>query len=325
MSARWPGSSRGHLAARGQAGALVLRLRFGAGRGRDRIRGQASPAVDVPSARSIRRRVAAPSGRMPDGAEGRGRPIWTTTPWTLPASLAVALGAELDYVLVEGPARTAAPLAGAGRATCREAVARYASACGTCANGRHRRRVARWSTCVPARVLRPRDAAGPRRARLGGGGHRRGAHRAGPRPGGLRRSASATACWTVRPATRSARDGVLPARARDRAVRRRHLEGQRRMCRGAARHGTCCARRARPQLPALLAAQDARSLPRHAAVVHLDGAGGLRATRWRRSKAVRWMPDWGEARIAAWSTGRPTGASRASAPGACRSRCSSTA
>src|SRR3979411_3132978 len=32
-------------------------------------------------------------------------PIWTTTPWTLPASLAVTLGAGLDYVLVEGPAR----------------------------------------------------------------------------------------------------------------------------------------------------------------------------------------------------------------------------
>jgi len=32
-------------------------------------------------------------------------PIWTTTPWTLPASLAITLGAEIDYVLVEGPAR----------------------------------------------------------------------------------------------------------------------------------------------------------------------------------------------------------------------------
>ena len=30
-------------------------------------------------------------------------PIWTTTPWTLPASLAVSVGPELDYVLVEGP------------------------------------------------------------------------------------------------------------------------------------------------------------------------------------------------------------------------------
>ena len=32
-------------------------------------------------------------------------PIWTTTPWTLPASFAVTLGPELDYVLAEGPAR----------------------------------------------------------------------------------------------------------------------------------------------------------------------------------------------------------------------------
>ncbi|MGO4221794.1 isoleucine--tRNA ligase [Lysobacter sp. TAF61] len=30
-------------------------------------------------------------------------PIWTTTPWTLPASLAVSVGPELEYVLVEGP------------------------------------------------------------------------------------------------------------------------------------------------------------------------------------------------------------------------------
>ena len=32
-------------------------------------------------------------------------PIWTTTPWTLPASMAVTLNAEFDYVLLEGPAR----------------------------------------------------------------------------------------------------------------------------------------------------------------------------------------------------------------------------
>ena len=32
-------------------------------------------------------------------------PIWTTTPWTLPASLAVTVHAEFDYVLVEGPKR----------------------------------------------------------------------------------------------------------------------------------------------------------------------------------------------------------------------------
>jgi isoleucyl-tRNA synthetase len=41
---------------------------------------------------------------LPEGVEV-AVPIWTTTPWTLPASLAVTLGPELDYVLVEGPAR----------------------------------------------------------------------------------------------------------------------------------------------------------------------------------------------------------------------------
>ena len=38
-----------------------------------------------------------------DVFEGRiGIPIWTTTPWTLPANEAVALNADLDYVLVRG-------------------------------------------------------------------------------------------------------------------------------------------------------------------------------------------------------------------------------
>jgi isoleucyl-tRNA synthetase len=32
-------------------------------------------------------------------------PIWTTTPWTLPESQAVSLGAELEYALIEGPSR----------------------------------------------------------------------------------------------------------------------------------------------------------------------------------------------------------------------------
>jgi isoleucyl-tRNA synthetase len=36
------------------------------------------------------------------GATGAGIPIWTTTPWTLPANEAVALNAGLDYVLVSG-------------------------------------------------------------------------------------------------------------------------------------------------------------------------------------------------------------------------------
>ena len=32
-------------------------------------------------------------------------PIWTTTPWTLPASFAVTLGSDIDYTLIQGPNR----------------------------------------------------------------------------------------------------------------------------------------------------------------------------------------------------------------------------
>ena len=60
-----------------------------------------SPAIDVlfPAADP-----AALLGRFGvDGLDGAlGIPIWTTTPWTLPANLAVALNAELEYALVAG-------------------------------------------------------------------------------------------------------------------------------------------------------------------------------------------------------------------------------
>ena len=42
------------------------------------------------------------------GADYQGEiaiPIWTTTPWTLPANMAVSLHPELDYVLIEGQGR----------------------------------------------------------------------------------------------------------------------------------------------------------------------------------------------------------------------------
>jgi isoleucyl-tRNA synthetase len=62
-----------------------------------------SPAVDVAYAARDPQALAKVFGvELPDGVEV-AVPIWTTTPWTLPASLAVTLGAELEYVLVEGP------------------------------------------------------------------------------------------------------------------------------------------------------------------------------------------------------------------------------
>ncbi len=64
-----------------------------------------SPAVDVAySARNSQQVSRAFGSELPEGVEV-AIPIWTTTPWTLPASLAISLGPELEYSLVEGPAR----------------------------------------------------------------------------------------------------------------------------------------------------------------------------------------------------------------------------
>ena len=62
-----------------------------------------SPAVDVAySARDSKALAALFGVELPDGIEV-AVPIWTTTPWTLPASLAVSLGPDIEYLLVEGP------------------------------------------------------------------------------------------------------------------------------------------------------------------------------------------------------------------------------
>ncbi|MFM6989381.1 MAG: isoleucine--tRNA ligase [Arenimonas sp.] len=60
-----------------------------------------SPTVDVAYAALDPAAVAKAFGV--ESAEPVAVPIWTTTPWTLPASMAVTLGPELDYVLVRGP------------------------------------------------------------------------------------------------------------------------------------------------------------------------------------------------------------------------------
>ncbi|MDE2053715.1 MAG: class I tRNA ligase family protein, partial [Xanthomonadaceae bacterium] len=65
-----------------------------------------SPAIDVAYDALDPKALAARFGAtIDDGTTMVSVPIWTTTPWTLPASMAVTLGPELDYVLVEGPAR----------------------------------------------------------------------------------------------------------------------------------------------------------------------------------------------------------------------------
>jgi isoleucyl-tRNA synthetase len=64
-----------------------------------------SPAIDVAYDAFDPNALAAKFGATIDDGDIVAVPIWTTTPWTLPASVAVTLGPELEYVLVEGPAR----------------------------------------------------------------------------------------------------------------------------------------------------------------------------------------------------------------------------
>ncbi|WP_449428007.1 isoleucine--tRNA ligase [Rhodanobacter umsongensis] len=63
-----------------------------------------SPAVDVAYDAVDPKALAARFG-VDAGDAIVAIPIWTTTPWTLPESQAVSLGADLEYALIEGPAR----------------------------------------------------------------------------------------------------------------------------------------------------------------------------------------------------------------------------
>jgi isoleucyl-tRNA synthetase len=66
-----------------------------------------SPAIDVAFAFKDSAAFAARTGVSAAllGAEGASIVIWTTTPWTLPANEAVAVGAAIDYALVRLSAR----------------------------------------------------------------------------------------------------------------------------------------------------------------------------------------------------------------------------
>jgi isoleucyl-tRNA synthetase len=63
-----------------------------------------SPAVDVAYDAVEPKALLAKFG-VDAGDAIAAIPIWTTTPWTLPESQAVSLGADLEYALIEGPSR----------------------------------------------------------------------------------------------------------------------------------------------------------------------------------------------------------------------------
>tara|TARA_R110002110_G_scaffold415765_2_gene655158 strand:- start:3649 stop:6453 length:2805 start_codon:yes stop_codon:yes gene_type:complete len=62
-----------------------------------------SPAIDVAFVAVDAAAINAACGASYDGEIAI--PIWTTTPWTLPANMAVSLHPELDYVLIAGDGR----------------------------------------------------------------------------------------------------------------------------------------------------------------------------------------------------------------------------
>jgi len=68
-----------------------------------------SPAVDVAFLAADNADVAKRLG-LPADDSRYAIPIWTTTPWTLPANLAVSLHAELDYAVVQITDPNGAPL-----------------------------------------------------------------------------------------------------------------------------------------------------------------------------------------------------------------------
>ncbi|KAA1188349.1 isoleucine--tRNA ligase [Pseudohalioglobus sediminis] len=62
-----------------------------------------SPAIDVAYVATDAAAINAACGAQYSGEIAI--PIWTTTPWTLPASMAVSLHPDLEYVLIEGQGR----------------------------------------------------------------------------------------------------------------------------------------------------------------------------------------------------------------------------
>ncbi|GAB3345261.1 isoleucine--tRNA ligase [Marilutibacter aestuarii] len=63
-----------------------------------------SPAIDVAYIARDPAALAKLFGALHPADVDVAVPIWTTTPWTLPASLAISIGPDLGYALVEGPA-----------------------------------------------------------------------------------------------------------------------------------------------------------------------------------------------------------------------------
>ena len=161
-------------------------------------------------------RLLAPGSRDLDGAYAL---VWTTTPWTLPSNLAVAVHPDVEYVLVETADSTAHP--GERFVLAAARLAHYARELGDdprVLRRLTRRRAARHRLRPAVRLLRGPGERAPgagRRLRHHRRRHRARAHRAGVRRGGQGRHR--------RGGDRGRRPGEHPRRVRrDRAPVRGH-------------------------------------------------------------------------------------------------------
>ena len=248
--------------------------------------------------------------------------IWTTTPWTLPASMAVAFHPDEEYVALEAGGRNLHRRRKAGAMlSARNAGLPDAKEI------RPLPRHASWSTRTS--VTRFSIAKDSRRAgglRHHGSGHRRRPHGAFARRRRLlyrREDTNWMPTCDVDAAGHHARMGCRNTTGKtsiqSQRADRRIAEDARR----AAAYGETGA-----LVSALLALPQPGHLPGHRAMVHLDGnahadGGTLRTRALDEIKQGQMGPGVGRrAASRTWSRRGRIGASRASASGACRLQCS---
>ncbi|NKI75316.1 isoleucine--tRNA ligase [Dickeya sp. CFBP 2040] len=89
-----------------------------------------SPAIDVAFNAVDRAAVLAKFGLTDDAVNGDvALVIWTTTPWTLPANRAIALNAEIDYVLIQVAGKAIIVAEGLADAVAKRVAGSDANAC----------------------------------------------------------------------------------------------------------------------------------------------------------------------------------------------------
>ena len=286
-------------------------------RASSRCTGASTTAPPWPKPKSNTRTTPAPplgavrpstrSRRHPSGAR---RPrvyglIWTTTPWTMPANMAIAFHPEVEYVAVAATTRPADVYIVAA-----ELAEVTAQKCGWHLPGARRRprRAARTRRLPPSLPRRESSASSP--ITSPSTGHRRRPHRSRPRPGGLRHrpqyGIETTAPWTPPAASITPAPAACPKSSTARPSGKPTPSSSKSSSSRGALLGTETLEHSYPHC---WRCHKPGHLPRHRAVVHRHGAQRS-ATANLRSGARRHPqrpldPAWGEERISNMIATRP--------------------